>query len=75
MVYSDNVSAFKLSKNPVMHGRSKHIDVRFSFSSRFDQGMSCGFNSVHHPGASYKSFNKASEARSVLEDAWFNGDF
>lgn len=30
-VYCDNSSAIKLSKNPVMHGRSKHIDVRFHF--------------------------------------------
>lgn len=27
----DNNSTIKLSKNPVMHGRSKHIDVRFHF--------------------------------------------
>ncbi|XP_048437163.1 secreted RxLR effector protein 161-like [Pyrus x bretschneideri] len=31
VVYCDNVSTIKLSKNPVMHGRSKHIDVRFHF--------------------------------------------
>ena len=31
VVHSDNISAIKLSKNPVMHGRSKHIDVRFHF--------------------------------------------
>lgn len=30
-VYCDNSSTIKLSKNPVMHGRSKHIDVRFHF--------------------------------------------
>lgn len=30
-VMCDNSSAIKLSKNPVMHGRSKHIDVRFHF--------------------------------------------
>lgn len=30
-VLCDNSSAIKLSKNPVMHGRSKHIDVRFHF--------------------------------------------
>ncbi|PNX85850.1 hypothetical protein L195_g041924 [Trifolium pratense] len=30
-VYCDNSSAIKLSKNPVLHGRSKHIDVRFHF--------------------------------------------
>ena len=31
MVYCDNVSTIKLFRNPVMHGRSKHIDVRFHF--------------------------------------------
>ncbi|CAL2235242.1 unnamed protein product [Prunus armeniaca] len=30
-VYCDNNSAIKLSKNPVLHGRSKHIDVRYHF--------------------------------------------
>lgn len=30
-VYCDNSSAIKLSKNPVLHGRSKHIDIRFHF--------------------------------------------
>ncbi|CAL2257556.1 unnamed protein product [Prunus armeniaca] len=31
LVYCDNNSAIKLSKNPVLHGRSKHIDVRYHF--------------------------------------------
>ena len=31
IIYFDNSSTIKLSKNPVMHGRSKHIDVRFHF--------------------------------------------
>ncbi|KAA0066751.1 putative mitochondrial protein [Cucumis melo var. makuwa] len=30
-VYSDNSSVIKLTKNPVLHGRSKHIDVKFHF--------------------------------------------
>ena len=30
-IYYDNSSTIKLSKNPVLHGRSKHIDVRFHF--------------------------------------------
>ncbi|KAL0405993.1 UNVERIFIED_CONTAM: Retrovirus-related Pol polyprotein from transposon TNT 1-94 [Sesamum latifolium] len=30
-IHCDSSSAIKLSKNPVMHGRSKHIDVRFYF--------------------------------------------
>lgn len=31
VIFCDNSSAVKLSKNPVMHGRSKHIDVRYHF--------------------------------------------
>ena len=31
VIYCDNSSAIKLSKNPVLHGRSKHIDMRFHF--------------------------------------------
>ncbi|CAL8176597.1 unnamed protein product [Prunus armeniaca] len=30
-VYCDNNSAIKLSKNPLLHGISKHIDVRYHF--------------------------------------------
>ncbi|CAL9024981.1 unnamed protein product [Prunus brigantina] len=30
-IYCDNMSTIKLSRNAVMHGRSKHIDVRFHF--------------------------------------------
>ncbi|KAJ7971778.1 Retrovirus-related Pol polyprotein from transposon TNT 1-94 [Quillaja saponaria] len=30
-IYCDNSSAIKLSKNPVLHGQSKHIDVKFHF--------------------------------------------
>ncbi|TXG60681.1 hypothetical protein EZV62_015254 [Acer yangbiense] len=31
LIYCDNVSAIKLLRNPVLHGRSKHIDVRYHF--------------------------------------------
>jgi hypothetical protein len=30
-IFCDNSSTIKLSKNPVLHGRSKHIDVKFYF--------------------------------------------
>ncbi|KAK1422289.1 hypothetical protein QVD17_25292 [Tagetes erecta] len=30
-LYVDNVSAIALMKNPVFHGRSKHIDIRYHF--------------------------------------------
>jgi len=32
VIYCDNSSTIKLSKNPIMHGRSKHIERTFSFS-------------------------------------------
>ena len=31
ILYIDNKSAIDLAKNPVFHGRSKHIDVRYHF--------------------------------------------
>jgi hypothetical protein len=31
VIFCDNSSSIKLSKNPIMHGRCKHIDVRFHF--------------------------------------------
>ena len=34
-ILCDNSSTIKLSKNPVLHGRSKHIDVKFYFFRNF----------------------------------------
>ncbi|PNY14641.1 hypothetical protein L195_g011325 [Trifolium pratense] len=31
LIYCDNSSSIKNSKNPIMHGRCKHIDVRYHF--------------------------------------------
>jgi hypothetical protein len=31
MIYCDNQSCIKLSKNPVFHNRSKHIEIRYHF--------------------------------------------
>lgn len=31
MIKCDNTSTIKLSKNPVMHRRTKHIDVRYHY--------------------------------------------
>lgn len=31
IIYVDNKSAIDLTKNPVFHGRSKHIDIRYHF--------------------------------------------
>jgi len=30
-IYCDNSLTIELSKNPILHGRSKHIDIRFHF--------------------------------------------
>ena len=30
-IFCDNSSTIKLSKNPILHGRTKHIDVKFHF--------------------------------------------
>ncbi|GKV14655.1 hypothetical protein SLEP1_g25495 [Rubroshorea leprosula] len=30
-IFVDNISAINLAKNPVQHGRSKHIDIRFHY--------------------------------------------
>ena len=30
-VFCDNTSAMKLSKNPVQHSKSKHIEIRYHF--------------------------------------------
>ena len=32
VLYVDNKSALALTKSPVFHGRSKHIDTRFHFT-------------------------------------------
>lgn len=31
VIFCDNSSTIKLARNPVMYGRSKHIDVRYHF--------------------------------------------
>ena len=31
IVYCDNTSAINISKNPVQHSRTKHIDIRHHF--------------------------------------------
>ncbi|CAL8991481.1 unnamed protein product [Prunus brigantina] len=37
-IYCDNNSAIKFSKNPVLHGRSKHIDVHYHFLRDLTKG-------------------------------------
>lgn len=37
VLFCDNSSTIKLSKNPVLYGRSKHIHVRFHYLKRFGE--------------------------------------
>lgn len=47
-LYIDNAAALKLTKNPVMHGRTKHIDVRYHFvRENLERGV---YNVEHVPG-------------------------
>ena len=45
-IMCDNSSTIKLSKNPIMHGRSKHIDVRFHFLRNLTKD--CAIELVHY---------------------------
>ena len=38
MIYCDNNSAIKLSQNSVLHGRSKHIDVKYHYLHELRNG-------------------------------------
>ena len=46
MMYCDNILAIKLSKNLVIHGRSKYINVIFYFLR--DLVMDCILKAIHH---------------------------
>ncbi|PNX80439.1 copia-type polyprotein [Trifolium pratense] len=50
VIKCDNSSSIKLSKNPVMHGRCKHIDVRYHFL-RFNKGRCGRAQPLQHNGA------------------------
>ncbi|KAI0510700.1 hypothetical protein KFK09_011309 [Dendrobium nobile] len=45
IIYVDNKSAIALAKNPVQHGRSKHIDVRYHF---IRDAVLMGYISIEH---------------------------
>lgn len=46
-LYIDNISAIELSKNPVHHDRSKHIDTKFHF---IRECVEDGRVKIHHVG-------------------------
>ena len=46
-LYVDNNSAIALMKNPVFHGRSKHIDIKYHFIRQCVERGHCCQESVH----------------------------
>ncbi|GKV46281.1 hypothetical protein SLEP1_g53273 [Rubroshorea leprosula] len=45
-IYCDNSSAIKLSRNPILHGRSKHIHVSFTIFYVAKEEANCTFKPV-----------------------------
>ena len=64
-VFCDNLSFIKLSKNPILHGRRKHIDVRFHFLCNLIRD---GVVKLNYCGrATCKHYDQASEAGEFCE--------
>jgi 5-keto 4-deoxyuronate isomerase len=70
VIFCDNVLTIKLSKNPVMHGHNKHIDIQFS--SRSHQRWDSGAVALFYLRADCRHHNKAAKAWSISEVARFN---
>jgi hypothetical protein len=43
----DNTTAIALAKNPILHDRSKHIDIKFHYTSKC---VECGDVKLEHIG-------------------------
>lgn len=70
LIYCDNSLAVKLSKIQVMHGRSKHIDVRFHFLQELTKKDGV-LGSLPNSRTGCKYSNKAIEAGLFQKDAQF----
>ena len=64
MVYCDNNPSIKLSENPVMHGRSKHIDVRFHFLRDLTKD---GIMELKHYNSQHETFCKLRAKLGVID--------
>ncbi|MCH84174.1 copia-type polyprotein, partial [Trifolium medium] len=65
-IHCDNSSSIKLSKNPIMHGRCKHIDVRFHFLRDLMKYGIVELIQCKVSGSTCRFDDKAFEARSFL---------
>ena len=50
VVFCDNTSAINISKNPVLHSRTKHIDIRHHFICDLVEGKIVSFEYVQIEG-------------------------
>ena len=64
VLYLDNKSAIDLAKNPVFHGRSKHIDIRYHF---IRECVKKGEIIVIHIGTDMQKADVLTKALSVIK--------
>jgi hypothetical protein len=60
----DNTAAIALAKNPVLHDRSKHIDVKFHFTRKC---VERGDNELEHVGTNDELANILTKALGRLQ--------
>lgn len=65
MIYCDNKSAIALTKNPVYHGKSKHVRIKYHFIREL----------VSHGGVEVIFCKSSDQAADVLTKALKIGDF
>ncbi|GAU21703.1 hypothetical protein TSUD_242750, partial [Trifolium subterraneum] len=58
-LFCDNLSATNISKNPIQHGRTKHIDIRHKFIRDLDEEKVLTLEHVITDGQLADSFTKA----------------
>ncbi|KAL8093109.1 hypothetical protein AgCh_035123 [Apium graveolens] len=81
ILFIDNKSAIDLAKNPVFHGRSKHIDIRYHFIREY---VECGEIIIKHVSTDMQRADSLTMALPVVkfeqvvgsqELAWINLDY
>lgn len=63
VIYIDNRSAIDLAKNPVFHGRSKHIDIQYNF---IRECVECGEIEIKHVSSEMQKADVMTKALSAV---------
>ena len=66
IVYCDNTSAINISKNPVQHSRTKHIDIRYYFIRELVENKSVIIKHVATNKQLADIFNKALDSSKFI---------